>query len=86
MMYTLPRTTRYKKQVVALKLLANTASLIKTIVFNTEVEIQEEDEPDDVINRHDEAQTEQLMDYSYHESMSSPRELEIDDDTQAKSL
>ena len=50
-MYTLPRSTRYRKQVTALELLANTATLIKTVVFGTTQE--EEEELEDIIDEED---------------------------------
>ena len=59
-MYTLPRSTRYRKQVTALELLANTAILIKTVVFGTTQE--EEEELEDIIDEEDNITTEQLMD------------------------
>ena len=82
-MYTLPRSTRYRKQVAALELLANTATIIKTVVFNItqEEEEEEEEELDEIVNKEDNTTTEQLMDYSPHDSLPTPRELEIDDDS-----
>ena len=86
-MYTLLRSTRYRKQVTALELLANTATLIKTVVFGTtQEEEEEEEEIDDIIDEDDNTTIEQLMDYSPHDSLPTPRELEIDDDSQASSL
>ena len=82
-MYTLPRSTKYRKQVAALDTLANTAKLIKTVAFNL---TQEDQEIEDIIKDKDNTITEQLMDYSPHNSLPTPRELEIDDDSQANSL
>ena len=79
-MYTLSRSTRYRKQVAALELLANTATIIKTVVFNITQE-EEEEELDEIVNEEDNTTTEQLMDYSPHDSLPTPRELEIDDDS-----
>ena len=42
-MYTLPRSTRYRKQIAALDLLSNTVKLIKTVKFNLTQEEQEID-------------------------------------------
>ena len=84
-LYTLPQSTRYRKKVAAIDILANTTTLLKTVAFNTEVE---QDENNEEINIDSQAETkvENLMDYSPHESMPTPREHEQDDDFQANSL
>ena len=71
-------------------MLANAATIIKTVVFNItqeeEEEEEEEEELDEIVNEEDNTTTEQLMDYSPHDPLPTPRELEIDDDSQANSL
>ena len=84
-LYTLPQTTRYQKKGTALEILANTAKFLKTVAFNTEVE-QDENNEALHINTQAEPNIENLMDYSLHEFMPTPRELEQDDDSQATSL
>ena len=69
-MYTLPRSTRYRKQVSALELLSNAAKLIKTVVFSL---TQQEEELDKIINEKDNTIIEQLMDYSPHNFLPTPR-------------
>ena len=86
-MYTLPRFTRYRKQVTALELLANTVILIKITSFNiTQGKEEEEEELDEIVNEQDKTKIERLMDCSLHDSLPTPRELEIDDDSLANSL
>ena len=83
-LYTLPQSTRYRKKVAAIEILAKTAKLLKTVAFNTEVEQENNEELN--INSQAENKLENLMDYSPHESMPTPRKLEQDDDSQANSL
>ena len=68
-------------------MLANTVILIKTTSFNiTQGKEEEEEELDEIVNEQDKTKIERLMDCSLHDSLPTPRELEIDDDSLANSL